>query len=80
MKFVATVVVSSSSPALGEMRIELPPLLARQVLSQLSYTPYEQGIRIKIFFSTFEVYTTFRIAPSKLNNDLQVLTLIDYRI
>ena len=78
------------------------PLLARQVLSQLSYTPvfrvkivelrvkihslfavlhpFSAGLRNFIFsFPRLKVHN-LSIAPSKLNNDLQVLILIDHRI
>ena len=55
------------------------PLLARQVLSQLSYTPmYQSWIDCRDFgisffsFPLFEGSQSFLIAPSKLNND-QVL-------
>ena len=44
------------------------PLLARQVLSQLSYTPVNQA-GDRIFFSHFRFEGTIFITPSKLNND-----------
>ena len=70
------------TPCGGDEEDRTPdPLLARQVLSQLSYTPKEfRDIRILIFsFPHLKVHN-LSIAPSKLNNDLQVLILIDHRI
>ena len=48
------------------------PLLARQVLSQLSYTPIFTGLRTFLLnFHFLKVLSPFRsLAPSKLNNDL----------
>ena len=70
------------TPCGGDEEDRTPdPLLARQVLSQLSYTPkYFRDIRILIFsFPHLKVHN-LSIAPSKLNNDLLVLILIDHRI
>ena len=48
------------------------PLLARQVLSQLSYTPILQGLGpLSSHFPLFEgTFSLRRLTPSKLNNDL----------
>ena len=45
------------------------PLLARQVLSQLSYTPILQGLRKYFHSFHFLKVHNLSIAPSKLNND-----------
>ena len=75
------------TPCGGDEEDRTPdPLLARQVLSQLSYTPIFQPFDwcrdLGIVSSLFHVLKVHNlsIAPSKLNNDLQVLILIDHRI
>ena len=62
-------------------RIELlTPCLQGRCSPSWATPPYEQGIRIEIFsFPHLKVHN-LSIAPSKLNNDLQVLILIDHRI
>ena len=74
------------TPCGGDEEDRTPdPLLARQVLSQLSYTPIfqptiDQGPQnLSFSFPRLKVHN-LSIAPSKLNNDLQVLILIDHRI
>ena len=75
------------TPCGGDEEDRTPdPLLARQVLSQLSYTPIFQPFRLmqgprnlSFSFPHLKVHN-LSIAPSKLNNDLQVLILIDHRI
>ena len=57
------------------------PLLARQVLSQLSYTPVLNRAR-KYFPTLFHHFegTSFRkLVPSKLNNDL-LIRPVDLRL
>ncbi len=75
------------TPCGGDEEDRTPdPLLARQVLSQLSYTPIQsedcREIRITLLIFSFPHLKVHNlsIAPSKLNNDLQVLILIDHRI
>ena len=77
------------TPCGGDEEDRTPdPLLARQVLSQLSYTPIFNQFNLRLIAGASESYLLFprlkvhnlSIAPSKLNNDLHVLALIDHRI
>ena len=65
-----SVFLASPFPFGGDEEDRTPdPLRARQVLSQLSYTPIS-GLRITAFTFTFEVKLISQLGPSKSNNVL----------